>query len=99
MDRLRRRQIGACPFLRSAKYKIQHNWNSNSVRIGEGERGKRHEFANGEIHGTATGNLFFLIHGTGGISSFIISCSVRSLSSFERGQNRGGLCFRGKHRR
>jgi hypothetical protein len=64
------------------------NWNSDSVRFGAGERGKCHGFDHGEIHGTATGNLFFLIHGTGKFSSFIISSSIRSWSLFERGSNR-----------
>ena len=99
MDWLRRRQIGARPFLRPAQFQFRHNWNSNSVWIGAGERGKRHEFNVGDIHGTATGNLFFLLLGTGGISSFIISCSIWSLSLFERGSNREGLCWRVKQRR
>jgi hypothetical protein len=71
MDRIRRRQIDARPFLRPAKFFVFHWW-SNSVRIGAAERGKRHEFNVGDIHGTATGNLFLLVHGSGGISSFII---------------------------
>ena len=89
MDRIRRRQIGARPFLRSAHFKFRHNWNSDSVRFGAGERRKRHEFADGEIHGTATGNLFFLVHGNGGISNFnIYSCGNKCWSYFERGSNR-----------
>ncbi len=98
MDRIRRRQIGARPFLRPTKFFVFH-WSNftDSVRFGAGERGKRHEFDVGDIHGTATGNLFFLVHRTGGISSFIISCLVRSFSLFERGWNWGGCCWRGKH--
>ncbi len=96
MDRIQRRQIGVRPFLRSAEYQVQHNWNSNSVRFGAGERGKRHEFNNGEIHGTATGNLFFFIHGTGGSSSFIF-CLFRSKNLFERGSNREEFSWWSKH--
>ena len=94
MDRIRRRQINARPFLRPAKFLFQENWKSNSVRFGGGERGKRHEFDVGSIHGTATGNLFFLLHGTGGISTFIIiiQCLFEYCSLFERGSNRDGLC-------
>ncbi len=99
MDRIRRRQIDARPFLCPAQLRFLHNWNSDSVWFGGGERGKRHGFDVGDIHGTATWNLFFLIYGTGGISSFIISCLVRSFSLFERGSNRDGICFRVKHRR
>ncbi len=107
MDWLRRRQIDARPFLRPAQWRFLRSWNSNSVRFGEGERGKRHGFNVGDIHGTATGNLFFLLHGTGeiticGFSSFINSCLVRSFSLFERfflWSNREGLCWRGKHHR
>jgi hypothetical protein len=47
MDRIRRRQIGARPFLRPTEFFVFLIWNSNSVRFGAGERGKRHEFANG----------------------------------------------------
>jgi hypothetical protein len=65
MDWIRRRQIGARPFLRPEKFFILQPIHSNSVRVGAGERGKRHEFDIGEIHGPATGNLFFLIHGSG----------------------------------
>jgi hypothetical protein len=72
MDRIRRRQIDARPFLRPARFRFLHKINSNSVRIGGGERGKRHEFNVGDIHGTATGNLFLLLYGTGEFSSFII---------------------------
>jgi hypothetical protein len=72
MDRIQRRQIDARPFLRPAQFFVFQTWNFNSVRIGAGERGKRHEFDVGQIHGTATGNLLFLVHGTGGFSSFII---------------------------
>ena len=99
MDRIRRRQIGARPFVRPAQFWFLHNEHSNSVRCGAGERGKRHEFANGHIHGTATGNLFFLVHGISWISSFIISCWFWSFFLFERGSNREGLCSRWKHRR
>jgi hypothetical protein len=98
MDRIQRRQIDAHPFLRSTEFFVFHAKHSNSVRFGAGERGKRHEFNVGDIHGTATGNLFFLVHGTGVFSSFIISCSVSNFSFFERGSNREGLCSRGKHR-
>ncbi len=98
MDRIRRRQIDARPFLRPAQFRFLRNEHSNSVRIGGGERGKRHEFNVGDIHGTATGNLFFLVHRTGAIASFIIFCFFRSFSLFERGSNRVGICFRVKHR-
>ena len=97
MDRIRRRQIGARPFLRPAQLFVYHIWISNSVRIGGGERRKRHGFIVGDIHGTATGNLFFLLHGSGEFTSFIIYCSFSSFSLFERGSNRGGFCSRGKH--
>jgi hypothetical protein len=40
MDWLRRRQIDAHPFLRSAKFWFLQNEHSNSVRFGGGERGK-----------------------------------------------------------
>ncbi len=108
-DRILWRQIGAGLFLRPAQFNIQHNWKSfwndfrsdcNSVSIGGGERGKCHEFNFGNIHGTAAGNLFFLIHGTCGISRIIIWFNLfRSWSLFERGSNRGGLGWRVKHRR
>ena len=65
MDWIRRREIGARPFLRPTEFFIFHIFHSDSVRVGGGERGKRHGFNVGEIHGTTTGNLFFLIHGTG----------------------------------
>ncbi len=68
MDWIRRRQIGARLFLRPEKKSFQQNWNSDSVRSGAGERGKRHGFAVGEIHGTATGNLFLLFHRNSGVS-------------------------------
>ncbi len=97
MDRIQRRQIGSRPFLRTAQFSVFHNWNSDSVQFGAGERGKRHEFDVRDIHGTATGNLFFLVYGTGGISSFIISCWVWSWSWIKRGSNRDGCCWRGKH--
>ena len=97
MDRICRRQIGARPFLRTAQYAIFHKWNSNSVGCGGGERGKRHGFNVGYIHGTATGNLFLLVHGNGEFSRIIISCLVRSFSLFERGSDRVGLCWRCKH--
>ena len=80
MDRIRRRQIGARPFLRPAEFFVFRSWNSNSVRIGGGERGKRHEFNVGDIHGTATGNLFFLVHGNGAI--FPAASSSVQLSVF-----------------
>ena len=99
MDRVQRRQIDGRPFLRPAQFELQHNWNSNCVRFGGVERGKRHGFNVGDIHGTATGNLFFLLHRTGGISSFIIYCLCRSWSLFEREFNRDGLGFRVKHHR
>ena len=97
MDWIQRRQIDARPFLRSTKFWFRHNWNSNSVEFGASERGKRHEFDVRDIHGTATGNLFFLLYGTGVFSSFIILYLVRSFSLFERGSNRDGLCWRDKH--
>jgi hypothetical protein len=52
--------------------KFHQKINSISFRFGAGERGKRHEFDVGDIHGTATGNLFFPIYGTGEFSTFII---------------------------
>ena len=80
MDRLRRRQIDARPFLRPAQFFVFHMGNSNSVWIGAGERGKRHGFDVGDIHGTATGNLFFLVHGNGAI--FPAASSSVQLSVF-----------------
>ncbi len=65
MDRIRRRQIIARPFLRPEKFFIFRRIHSDSIRFGASERGKRHEFDIGEIHGTATGNLFFLFRGKG----------------------------------
>jgi hypothetical protein len=65
MDRIRRRQIVARPFLRPEKFLILQRINSDSVRFGAGERGKRHGFDVGDIHGTTAGNLFLLIHGNG----------------------------------
>jgi hypothetical protein len=65
MDRIRRRQIDARPFLRPAGKFSVYTWN-NSVRFGGGERGKRHEFEVGDIHGPTTGNLLLLVHGTDG---------------------------------
>jgi hypothetical protein len=65
MDRIRRRQICARLFLRPETDFFQQNINSDSVRVGASERGKRHEFDIGDIHGTETGNLFFLFRGTG----------------------------------
>ena len=41
------------------------------------------EFGVGDIHGTADGNLFFLIYGTGGFSSFIICSLFKSLALFQ----------------
>jgi hypothetical protein len=99
MDRIRRRQIGARPFRRPALCFVFHTFHSDSIPIRSDERGKRHEFNFGEIHGTATGNLFFLIYGNSAISSFIIYNSVRSWSLFERGSYQVGLCLRRKHRR
>jgi hypothetical protein len=74
MDWIRRRQIGARPFLRHEKFNIFNPRHSNSVRVGVGERGKRHEFNNGDIHGTETGNLLFLFHGIGASFFFFILC-------------------------
>ncbi len=99
MDRIQRRQISSCPFLRPAQFFAYHIFHSDSVRFGGGERGKRHEFINGEIHGTATRNLFFLLHGSGAISNFIISCFYRSWYLLERGSNRIELDWRVQHRR
>jgi hypothetical protein len=73
MDRIRRRQIGARPFLRPEKFFIFRRIHSDSVPVGGSERGKRHEFDIGEIHGTAAGNLFFLFRGSGA-SFFFICC-------------------------
>ena len=47
MGRVCRRQIDVRLFLRPAEFFIQHNWNSDSVQFGAGERGECHEFANG----------------------------------------------------
>jgi hypothetical protein len=91
MDRIRRRQIGARPFLRPAQFTVFHLSNSNSVGFGAGERGKRHGFDVGDIHGTATGNLFFLLHRSGEFTNFFIFCSFRSWYFFERGSNRKKL--------
>ena len=99
MDRIQRRQISSCPFLRPAQFFAYHIFHSDSVPIGDGERGKRHEFDVGDIYGTATGNLFFLLHGSGAIPRFIISCWFRSWSLFKRGFNRIELDWRVKHRR
>ncbi len=74
MDRIRRRQIGARPFLRPEKFFILRRIRSDSVQFGGGERGKCHEFDIGEIHGTATGNLFFLFRGSGVSLWFIFCC-------------------------
>jgi hypothetical protein len=63
MDWIRRRQIGARPFLRHEKFNIFNPRHSNSVRVGVGERGKRHEFNNGDIHGTETGIYYFSFTG------------------------------------
>jgi hypothetical protein len=49
----------------------------------KGKRWKRHGFGVGDIHGTADGNLFFLIYGTGGFSSFIICSLFKSLALFQ----------------
>jgi predicted oxidoreductase len=65
MDRIRRRQIGARPFLRPEKFWMLQPIHSDYVQFGAGERGKCHAFGIGNIHGTATGDLFFLIHGSG----------------------------------
>ncbi len=65
MDRIRRRQIGVRPFLRPERIFILPTKNSNSVRFGASERGEYHEFDFGDIHGTSTGNLLFLFHGSG----------------------------------
>jgi hypothetical protein len=73
MDRIQRRQISARPFLRPEKFFVLHRKHSDSVRVGAGERGKCHGFDVGDIHGTATGNLFFLFHG---ISLFFINIST-----------------------
>ncbi len=92
MDRIRRRQIDARPFLRPAKFFVFHTFHSNSVRIGGGERGQCHGFDNREIYGTTTGNLFFRIRGSGDFSSFIIFISIWSFSLFERKSNRDWTC-------
>ncbi len=95
MDWIRRRQISARPFLRSEKYFVFHSKHSDSVRFGASERGKCHEFDIGEIHGTATGNLFFLFRGSGAyVFIFIFSCWFLFLSFFEREYNRVELCCR-----
>ncbi len=86
MDRIRRREISARPFLRPEKFSILHTINSDSVRFDAGERGKCHEFDIGDIHGTATGNLFFLFRGSGA-SLFFILCLVLFFSLFERISN------------
>ncbi len=74
MDQIRRRQIGARPFLRPEKFFILLTKHSDSVRVGGDERGKRHEFDIGEIHGTATGNLLFFIRWSGASFIFNIFC-------------------------
>jgi hypothetical protein len=83
MDRIRRHQISARPFLRPEKKSFQHNWNSYSVRSGAGKRGKRHEFDIGEIHGTATGNLFLLFHRNSGVSREIFVFFFKAFFLFE----------------
>jgi hypothetical protein len=88
MDRIQRRQIGTRPFLRPAQFFVDHIYHSNSVRFGACERGKRHGFDVWDIYGPAAGNLFFLVHGSGAISNFIISCFYRSWPLFERGSHR-----------
>ncbi len=98
MDRIRRRQIGARPFLRPAGFFVWRRWNSNSVGFGAGERGKRHGLDFGQIHGTAAGNLFFLVHRSGEFTNFFIFCSFRSWYFFERGSNRVELGWRCKLR-
>ncbi len=87
MDRIRRRQIDARPFLRPEKLFIWKRKNSDPVRVGAGERGKCHEFDIGEIHGPATGNLFFLLLRTCA-SLFFIFCLVLFSSFFEWECNR-----------
>ncbi len=100
MDRIRRRQIGARPFLRPKKFEFWNTKHSDSVRVDEGERRTRHGFIIREIHGTAPGNLFLFIHGVGAISSFIILlCCFRSYSLFEWESNRDGFGRRDKHHR
>ncbi len=94
MDRIRRRQIGARPLLRPEKIWFWHKRHSDSVRVGASERGKCHEFDVGEIHSTATGNLFFLFHGTGASRIFIFFCWVFFFSLFERESNRDESCSR-----
>ncbi len=89
MDWLRRRQIGARPFLRSTQFRFHHTLHSNSVGCGGGERGKRHEFNVGDIHRPPTRNLLFLVYGTCVFASFIF-CLFRSSTFFERGSNRDG---------
>jgi hypothetical protein len=74
MDRIRRRQIVARLFLRPEKFFILHQRHSDSVRFGASERGKRHEFDVGNIHGPTTGNLFFLFRGPGAPFIFIFCC-------------------------
>jgi hypothetical protein len=60
----------ARPFLRPEKFFVFHPRHSDSVRVGGGERGKRHGFDIGDIHGTAAGNLFHFFRGSG--ASFFI---------------------------
>jgi hypothetical protein len=88
MDRIQRRQIRSCLLLCPAQIWFPQILHSDSVRIGGGERGKRHEFNVGDFHGTTTGNLFLLLHGSSAISNFIISCLFRSWYLFERRSNR-----------
>jgi hypothetical protein len=67
MDRIRRRQISARPFLCPEKiFNIRWwNWKYDSVWNWAGEHWKCHGFEDRNIHVTATGNLFFSFSGIG----------------------------------
>ena len=98
MDRIRRCEISIRLFLRPAEFNVCESLHSNCVRFGGGERGKCHEFKFREIHRTANGEIFLLLHRIGKISISIIAifCSIRDFSSFERCQIRIGLGWRVK---
>lgn len=69
--------------VRTEKYFTGQNWN-NSFRTCAAERGKCHKFNVGDIHGTATGNIFLLLHGNSTKISYSIFHIFTSWSLFER---------------
>ena len=97
MDRIHRRQISAGSFLRPEKFFILHKINSDSVRFGQIERRKCHESNIRDIHSTTSGNLFLLVHGIGGFSSFYIIILSCSSPLFKRESNPEGGDWRGKY--